>query len=118
MMHTLKQKISTASGTLSMADMNSSLRTITKYAWLSAGVLFAAYLYFVGAITFSVITQEGLAQEIKTIISQTSKEELKYLHAQKKLSERYAFEAGFVSADAISYTAPVNAFAGNLDVRD
>lgn len=118
MMDTIKRNLGTATDVLHMTDMNASLRAIAKYAWLSAGIFFASYLYFIGAITFSVIKQESLAQSIKTILSETSKEELKYLNAQKNLTEGYARQEGFVSASAISYTAPVSAFAWNLNVRE
>ncbi len=117
MITTLKHTISTASTALSISDMNSSLSTVTKYAWLTAGALFVCYLYFVGAITFSVIKQEGLAERIKTTVSETGKEELKYLTLQKTLTKQSAYEAGFVSASTIAYTAPAGSFAWNQNVR-
>jgi len=118
MMTTFKQKIDSVSTTLQLGGINTSLRSITRYAWLTAGMLFACYLYFVGAITFSVIKQESLAQGIKTTISETSKEELKFLNFQKNLTESYAGLEGFVSAPVISYTAPVHSFAWNSNVRE
>ncbi len=118
MITTFKQTIESASVTAFTGDMNTTLGSVTKYAWVSAGVLFACYLYFVGAITFSVIKQEGLAQEIKSIISNTGKEELAYLTTQKKLNEIYALGEGFVSAEMIAYTVPARSFAWNTNARE
>jgi hypothetical protein len=115
MMNTFKNKISSASEAFSAGDFNTNLKMVTKYAWLSAIGLFACYLYFIGAITFSVIKQESLAQNIKETMSQISKEELKYLNFQKNLTEEFAKEKGFVVSDAVSYTAPLGAFAWNTE---
>lgn len=115
MMTTLKNKIETTS--IAMNDINATFAFISKYAWFSAGALFVCYLYFVGAITFSVIKQQGLANNIKTIVSETSKEELKYLNIQKGLTEIYAQEKGFVSPSLVSYTIPASTFAWNNNDR-
>jgi len=117
MMDLFKTTLQSTGAALTMSDMNSTLKSLTKYAWLTAGALFACYLYFVGAITFSVIAQEGLAQEIRATVSQTSKEELKYLTVQRRLTEEYAKEQGFVSPQTISYTAPASSFAWNMHAR-
>lgn len=117
MMTTIKNKIETTSTLFAVHDANVTLRSVARYAWLSAGVLFACYLYFVGAITFSVIKQETLSQDIKNTISEIGKYELEYLTAQKNLTEAVAFEKGFVSAEAIAYTVPASTFAWNFDGR-
>jgi hypothetical protein len=115
MMHTIKQRFGSTAHALAVNDFNTTLRLITKYAWLSAAILFASYLYFVGAITFSVIKQASLAQSIKVTMSQTGKEELKYLALQKHLSASYAASKGFVSAPVIAYTVPTRSFAWNTN---
>lgn len=117
-MTTLKQTMATATETLSFADMNQSLKAITRYAWVAAGVCFVSYLYFVGAITFSVIKQESLAQNIKVLVSQMSKDELQYLQLQKRLTQQQAHSSGFVSPSMISYTVPASSFAWNSNVAE
>lgn len=120
MITTLKRSVVATTQTLSSGDINSTLTTVTRYAWFSAAGLFACYLYFIGAITFSVIKQEGLSQHIKSVLSQTSKEELAYLGTQRSLTEEYAKAQGFVAAStqSISYTVPASAFAWNFNVRE
>ena len=107
----IKNKIQDAA--LSVSEINLSLKSVTKFSWMAAGVFFVTYLYLVGAITFSVIKQESLANAIKMIVSQTSKEELMYLNLQKDLTESYAKERGYVSATSISYATAPKSFAWN-----
>ncbi len=95
-------------------DINKALKSIATYAWIASGVLFVAYLYFVGAITFSVIKERGLQQETKTLISSMGQEELKYLGLQKNLTKEYAIERGFISAPTLSFATPQRAFAWNV----
>lgn len=90
------------------------MRSIASYAWLVSGVLFVCYLYFIGAITFSVVKQRALAQETKQLISTTSVEEMRYLVAQKSLTATYATTVGFVPSSTIAYTEPMRAFAWNV----
>ncbi len=118
MITALKHTFESTADSIAQSDLNSSLRSITKYAWLSAGGLFALYLYFVGTITFSVIKQETLAQGIKSTVSHMSKEELQYLDAQRTLTIDAALESGFVSVGSISYTVPATAFAWNINDRE
>lgn len=116
MMTILKNKIEHA--TLSLSDIHVSLRSVTTYAWMTAGVFFILYLYLVGAITFAVVKQESLAESMRTIVSQTGGEEQTYLTLQKGLTETYALQKGFVpaqSAQAITYaTASRSNFAWNI----
>lgn len=114
MMNSIKNKIQ--STTLSVSDLNMSLGTVTKYCWMAAGIFFITYLYLVGSITFAVIKQESLSQRIRTIVSQTSKEEQKYLNLQMNLTEGYAEAKGFISAQAaqvVTYATPSRNFAWN-----
>jgi hypothetical protein len=115
MMHTIKQRFDSTAHALATNDFNTTLKLVTKYAWMTAVILFGSYLYFVGAITFSVIKQASLAQSIKVTMSQTSKEELKYLELQKRLNASYAESAGFVHASTVSYAVPTRAFAWNFN---
>jgi hypothetical protein len=115
MMHTIKERFNSTTHTLTTTNFNTALRLTTKYAWMAAALLFVSYLYFVGAITFSVIKQASLAQSIKETVSQTSKEELRYLELQKRLNSGYAETNGFVSASVVSYAAPARSFAWNIN---
>lgn len=98
-----------------MHDINDMLKKVSTYAWCTAGLFFVCYLYFVGAITFSVVRQESIAEETKTIVSEIGKYELEYLKLQKGLTEEFAFSQGFVSPETIAYTVPASAFAWNFD---
>ena len=97
-----------------LLDINKTLRSVALYAWISAGVLFICYLYFVGAITFSVIKERALNTDTKTLISQMGEEELAYLSAQKTLTENYAVSIGFVKPHAVVFAAPKRALAWNV----
>jgi len=95
-------------------DLNKSLRSIARYAWLSAGVFFVCYLYFVGAITFSIIKEQGLQQHTKTLISSMSQQEMAYLTIQKNLTQDYAGQLGLVATTIVSFATPKQAFAWNV----
>lgn len=95
-------------------DLNKTLKSITMYTWISAGVLFVGYLYFVGAITFSVIKERELQQDTKALISSMGSQELQYLSTQKNLTKEYAHQNGFIDAATISFATPAKAFAWNV----
>lgn len=107
-------KLKSTFDTAGMLDINKTLKSVAFYSWISAGVLFGCYLYFVGAITFSVIKERGLQQDTKALISSMGQEELQYLSAQKALTKEYAHQSGFIDADLISFAAPQKAFAWNV----
>ncbi len=94
--------------------MNKHVRTVLTYTWIGSGALFACYLYFVGAITFSVVRQQELARDIKGLISSMSVQELTYLSQQKNLTETYAQAAGFVRTEKTAFTVPRRAVAWNV----
>jgi hypothetical protein len=110
MITTIKSKLENI-GTF---DINKSLKSITFYAWISAGVLFACYLYFVGAITFSVIQEKGLEQNTRELISSMGQQELQYLSLQKSLTREYAQQSGFVPAERVSFATSQKALAWNV----
>ena len=89
------------------------LRRATRYTWALCGVFFGLYLYFVGAITFSVIERQGLEESTKTLISDISTEELHYLEKEKSLTKEYAYGMGLVAAPAISFTTQQHSVAWN-----
>ncbi len=96
------------------SNLNKIVRGITTYMWLGTGMLFACYLYFIGSITFSVVKQKDIQNEIKLLISSIGKQELVYLQNQKKLTEEYASSLGLKSAKQITFSAPKKAFAWNV----
>lgn len=110
MIKQIKNKIDTATFT----DINSALKSVTFYTWIYAAVMFSCYLYFVGALTFSVIKENSLKEQIKTIVSSMSQQELAYLSKQKQLTEEYALKNGFVPASAISFASSQKSFAWNV----
>ena len=95
-------------------NVNTFLRKATRYLWASVGVLFASYLYFVGAITFSVINQQSLNQETKQLVSSISQKEVVYLTNQKALTKDFAIENGLVVPKDVAFATPKRAFAWNV----
>jgi hypothetical protein len=95
-------------------DINKTLKSITFYTWIAAGVLFVGYLYFVGAITFSVIKERELQQHTRALVSSMGAQELEFLSTQKILTEQYAREKGFVEPASVSFAPSQRAFAWNV----
>ncbi len=110
MIATLRNKLDNTTA----VDINKTLKSITFYTWISAAVLFVGYLYFVGAITFSVIKERGLQQDTKALISSMGQQELQYLSSQKSLTKQYAEQRGFVTPNEISFATSQRAFAWNV----
>ena len=109
MMNTIQHKIQTAS-----FDINAGIKTVSMYAWIASAVCFVCYLYFVGAITFSVVERKSLVQETKQLVSSISVAEAQFLRTQKTLTETYAYSTGLVEASSVAYTTPKRAFAWNV----
>jgi len=97
-----------------MNDINKTLGLVIRYAWISTGVLFVCYSYFVGAITFSVINQQALQQANKTLISSMGNQERVYLQAQAHLNESYATSIGLVKGNAVAFAVAKPAVAWNV----
>lgn len=97
-----------------LTDINKTIRSVTLYTWVTAGACFACYLYFVGAITFSVIKERALQQDTKTLVSNMGQAELSYLTLQKSLTKDYAARAGFIVQPVVSFAVPQKAFAWNV----
>ncbi len=107
MITALKHTLTTAT------DINKTIRSVAMYAWISAGVFFACYVYFVGAITFSVIEEKQLQQDTKTATSTIGEAELAYLTMQKSFTKDYALRAGFITEPVVAFTASQKAVAWN-----
>lgn len=89
------------------------LRRATKYCFIGTGVLFGFYLYFVGAITFSVVERQALEESTKSLASDISVEELHYLEKEKGLTKEVAYSNGLIDAPSLSFTTKQSAFAWN-----
>lgn len=89
------------------------LRRTTKYCFIASLVLFACYLYFVGAITFAVVERQGLEESTRGLASAISMEELKYLEKEKGLTKEVAYSSGLIDAPSLSFTVKQRAFAWN-----
>ena len=105
----IQNKIGTAS-----FSINTSLRKSTRYLWVCVGMLFACYLYFVGAITFSVINQQSLSADTKRMISTMSDHEVTYLAAQKTLTQEFGHASGLVVSESVAFATPKRALAWNV----
>jgi hypothetical protein len=95
-------------------DINKTLGLITRYAWISTGVLFLCYSYFVGAITFSVINQQALERANKALVSTMSNQERIYLQSQQNLTQDYAASIGLVKSTAVAFATARPALAWNV----
>lgn len=81
------------------------LRRFVKGLWVFIGVTFASYLYFVGAITFSIIERQGLQQGIREIVSTISAKELTYLSIDRSLTKSEGILLGLSEAKTITFSA-------------
>lgn len=107
-------KIETNTKKYKQSNINTSLVSISKYTWAFSGILLASYIYFVGAITFSVVKQQTLTTETKNLISNMSQEEVSYLNSQKVITEEYATSLGFIKDSNIAFSEVKRAFAWNV----
>lgn len=89
------------------------LRRATKYCFVGVAVLFAGYLYFVGAITFAVVERQGLEESTRSLASDISIQELHYLEKEKHLTKEVAYSMGLIEAPSLSFTTKQRAFAWN-----
>lgn len=89
------------------------LRKMTTYCFVATGVLFGFYIYFVGAITFSVIERKGLEEQNRNLVSDIGMSELKYLSQEKKLTKDFAYNSGLIDAKSLVFTTKQSAFAWN-----
>lgn len=108
---TLRNKIQS---TMESNDINKTLRLLTRYTWIGTGVLFLCYSYFVGAITFTVISQKALDSTNKTLISSMGDQERVYLKNQQQLNENYASSIGLVKGSAVAFAVAKPAVAWNV----
>jgi hypothetical protein len=92
-------------------DYNTILAAGAKFFALGSVALFALYLYFVGAITFSVVHRRNMEETIRMAASNISQEERTYLSAEKTMSRDYALAQGLVAPAHITYTAPKSSVA-------
>ena len=97
-----------------LVEVDNTLGTVIRYTWIGIGVLFALYVYFVGAITFSVIAERDLSVKHKMLVSETSAQEFTYLAQQRNLTKAYGLANGYSAPIAVSYAAPERAFAWNV----
>lgn len=61
-------------------------------------VLFTAYLYLIGSITFNVIARKTLENTLVSLSSQVDQLDLAYLNNVNKIDKEYALSLGFVDA--------------------
>ncbi len=95
-------------------DINLYLQKSTRFLWISIGILFACYLYFIGAITFSIINQQSYNHQIKNLTSNMSQQEVVYLNLQKNLTKDLAISSGLVGPTNVSFATQQKAFAWNV----
>ncbi len=80
------------------------------------GVLFIAYIFFLGSITFNIVARKALDTEVKDTISSISELELRYLSLSNNLGLAYAGELGFSETKSATFISRIPAPA-NLALR-
>lgn len=110
MMRMISQKIQENT---THADYKVILQKGSRFFFISSGVLFLAYLYCVGAVTFTVLHRRSLEQDLKLMTSDISHQELSFLDAQKSLTKEYAYAHGFVDPSSIAFSSVKRAVALN-----
>lgn len=63
---------------------------------VSLAVLFTAYIYLIGSITFDVIARKSLENTIASLTSEVNELEISYLNDVNKIDKGYALSKGFV----------------------
>lgn len=97
------------------AVSHASFKRVISALTIGVSVLFALYVYLVGALTFSVITQKNIQQQVKNTTSEMSRVELAYLAQEKSLTKEYAKSIGFVENPTIAYTDSTHGLALNTN---
>lgn len=93
--------------------LHAALSSWTKTLWIAAAVLFLCYLYFVGAITFAVVSQRSHSASVKQLVSTIAYEEQQYLDTQRTLTKAFAANAGFTTPTSVAFATPKRALAWN-----
>ncbi len=86
-----------------------------KGLWVLMGITFASYVYFVGAITFSVIERQSIEQNVRELLSDISAQELEYLALDRELTKQEARSLGLSEAKELSFSARAAGFALNAE---
>lgn len=63
---------------------------------ISLVVLFTAYVYLIGSITFNVIARKSLESTIANLTTEVNELEISYLDGLNSLDKDYALSKGFV----------------------
>ena len=99
--------------TMHTADYEVILKKGIRFFLGASAVLFALYLYCVGAVTFTVLHRRTTEEAVKTSLSSISQDELSYLQKQKTLTKDYAYTQGFVDPAVVAFTSTKTAVAFN-----
>jgi len=88
-------------------------KTLFRILITGSVILFAAYIYLVGSITFNVIARKSLESSVATLNTRVNQLDLAYLDSMNKIDKDYAHSIGFVdshqnlfaSRDSINHVA-------------
>lgn len=97
------------------AISQSTFKRIVSALSVSVGVLFVGYIYLVGALTFSVIEQKNVEQNLKKTTAAIGNVELTYLATSRGLTKDYAKSLGFVESPQVAYTDMTHGLAINTN---
>lgn len=97
---------------------NDNLEKRALYAMTGTlGILFVAYIFFLGSITFDVVERKSLEAQAKESMSTISALELRYLALSNSIDLAYAGNLGFTETKSAQFVSRIPAPA-NLALRD
>lgn len=71
-------------------------KMLFRFLFGSSILLFAFYIYMIGAITFNVVARKSLEVTVSTLSSHINQLELTYLNNVNQIDKDYALSNGFV----------------------
>ena len=76
-------------------NMNTQ-KVLFRIMIISLVVLFTAYVYLIGSITFNVIARKSLESTIANLTTEVNELEISYLDGLNSIDKDYALSKGFV----------------------
>jgi len=71
-------------------------KRLFKILIIGTSILFLAYIYLIGSITFNVIARKSLESTLSDLTSRVNNLDLAYLNSVNKIDKKYASSLGFV----------------------
>jgi glycerol-3-phosphate acyltransferase PlsY len=79
-----------------IAENINTQKILFRILIVSSAMLFVAYIYLVGSITFNVIARKSLEKNVVDLTSHVNQLDLTYLNNINEIDKNYAISNGFV----------------------